>query len=47
MAAILSKIIRGATAVLTKKVTTLEPDGQGGEEEITRTKAREGVKGIG
>ncbi len=44
---ILGKIIKGAAGVLTKKVTAVEPDGRGGEEEITRVKAREGVKGAG
>ncbi len=44
---ILGNIIKGAAGVLTKKVTTVEPDGLGGEEEVTRVKAREGVKGVG
>ena len=44
---ILSKIAKGAASIFVKKVTTVEPDGSGGTEEITRTRAREGVKGIG
>lgn len=43
----LSKILKGAASIFVKKVTTVEPDGCGGEEEITRTKAREGIKGVG
>lgn len=43
----LGRILAGVAHVFVKKVTTLEPDGEGGTEEITRTRAREGVKGIG
>lgn len=44
---LLKEIAKKAAGLVVKKVTTVEPDGCGGEEEITRTKAREGVKGIG
>lgn len=44
---ILKTLGKKAAGLVVKKVTTVEPDGCGGEEEVTRTKAREGVKGIG
>lgn len=43
MSGILAKVAKGAAAVLVKKVTTVDAAG----DEVTRTKAREGVKGIG
>lgn len=43
MSNILGKIAKGAASVLVKKVTTVNESG----EEVTKTKAREGVKGIG
>lgn len=44
---LLSDIAKKAAGIFVKKVTTVEPDGEGGTEEITRQKAREGVKGLG
>lgn len=41
----IGKILMSAAAIFVKRVTTLEPDGEGGTEEITRTRPREGVKG--
>lgn len=43
MSPILGGMVKNAANILVKKVTTVEPDG----EEVTKTKAREGVKGIG
>lgn len=43
----IGKLLKGVAAVFVKKVTTLESDGEGGTEEVTRTRPREGVKGIG
>lgn len=40
---LLEKVARGAASVLVKKVTTIDAGG----EEVTRTRPREGVKGIG
>ncbi len=39
----LKEIVKKAAGLVVKKVTTVEPDG----EEVTKTKAREGVKGLG
>lgn len=39
----LKTLAKKAAALVVKKVTTIGPDG----EEVTRTKAREGVKGAG
>lgn len=44
---ILTTLAKKAAGLVVKKVTTVEPDGEGGTEEVTRTKAREGVKGVG
>ena len=40
---ILAKLGKAAASIVVKKVTTVESDG----EEVTRTRAREGVKGVG
>lgn len=44
---LLARIAKGAAGLFVKKVTTLEPDGDGGTEEITKTRPREGLKGLG
>ena len=43
MSSILGGLAKNAAGILVKKVTTVEADGA----EVTKTKAREGVKGIG
>lgn len=47
MSGILAQIGKVAAGLVVKKVTTVEPDACGGSEEVTRTRPREGVKGIG
>lgn len=43
MNSVLKEIAKGAAAIFTKKVTTVDPDG----DEVTKIRPREGVKGVG
>lgn len=43
----LGKVLKGAAAIFVKKVTTVEADGDGETQEVTRTRPREGLKGLG
>lgn len=43
MSNVLGKIAKGAAGIVVKKVTTFDSEG----EEVTKTKAREGIKGVG